>query len=68
MISSEDFDRVRIFTKIVKGRCTSAAPKKENPGALRDREIHSVSAKPTDDKKISGETACPAPAGQAVYA
>jgi hypothetical protein len=48
MISSKDFDRVRIFTKFVKGRCTSAAPKKENPGALRDREIYSVSAKPTD--------------------
>jgi hypothetical protein len=48
MISSKDFDRVRIFTKFVKGRCTSAAPKKENPGALRDREIYSVSVKPTE--------------------
>jgi hypothetical protein len=52
MISSKDFDRVRIFTKFVKGRCTSAAPKKENPGALRDREVHSVSAKPTGGKKF----------------
>jgi hypothetical protein len=68
MISSKDFDRVRIFTKFVKGRCTISGPEKRKSRRLAGPGNLFCQRKTDRGLKISGETACPAPAGQAVYA